>query len=149
MIGGRGIRPTEAVDRFRIVSVTEAPLARHPGRRVRVCWFAPADDAQPITFDPLGWPTALGDAPPAFAEAIRRADAAEASGARAPSWPPVGDSPLSLADLPKRMPSGRAIEAMTAAWPRIAAGDRDAVRRELLRRGWSAEEFRRCGIDPS
>lgn len=149
MIGGRGIRPTRSVAAFDVVGVFDAPLACHPSQRVRVCWIAPNDGTQTVTFGPIGWPEGCGPPPTDFAPAVLAADEnRRVEGGAVLPWPPDDDSTLTFADLPKPLPRGGAHEAMRLAWPRILDEDRARVRQALLSRGWTQEEFELCGIEP-
>lgn len=146
MIGGRGIRPTRSVSTFATVGGMDEQLAAHPGHRIRVRWITPRE-AESVAFDAIGWPSGCGAPPDGFARAVRAADANRRSeGGAALPWPPDDDSTLTFADIPRRLPHGRAHEAVRQAWPRILEEDRMRVRAELIRRGWTPEEFELCGI---
>lgn len=144
MIGGRGIRPTRCVSTFATVGGMDEQLAAHPGHRVRVRWITPRE-AESVAFDAIGWPSGCGRPPYDFERTVRAADEnRRTEGAASLPWPPDNDT-LTFADIPRRLPRGRAHEAMRQAWPRILEEDQTRVRAELIRRGWTPEEFELCG----
>ena len=88
MIGGRGIRPRASVGGIELTWVTQAPLARHPGRRLIAVRVLPHRGARAETYDEEGFPVGY-EPPPGLRAKVRRADEQRAQVALA--GPEFGD----------------------------------------------------------